>query len=66
MMTTQKKVNRVLAKDGKSAKAKTDPMIAAIDALKTEVNTLKSYRTDRLKASWKDAQWQCESKACHK
>ena len=35
LITTQKKVNEVSAKDEKSAKSKTDPLIAAIDALKT-------------------------------
>ena len=42
LITTQNKVNEVSAKDEKSAKSKTDPLIAAIDALKTEVSTLKS------------------------
>ena len=38
------------AKDEKSAKSKTDPLIAAIDAWKTEVSTLKS-EVRKLKAS---------------
>ena len=69
LITTQKKVNEVSAKDEKSAKSKTDPQTAAIDALKTEVSEYsekRSKRAESLKASWKDAQWQCESKACHK
>ena len=41
LITAQKKVNEVSAKDEKSAKSKTDPLIVAIDALKKEVNTLK-------------------------
>ena len=45
-----KKVDEVSAKDEKSAKSKTDQLIAAIDALKTEVNTLKSEVIE-LKAS---------------
>ena len=42
LITTQKKVNEVSVKDENSAKSKTDPLIAAINALKTEVSTLKS------------------------
>ena len=42
LTTFQKKVNEVSAKEKKSAKfSKTGPLIAAIDALKTEVCTLK-------------------------
>ena len=50
LITTQKKVNEVSAKDEKFAKSKTDPLIAAIDALKTEAGTLKSEARE-LKAS---------------
>ena len=50
LITTQKKVNEVSAKDEKSAKSNTDPLIAAIHPLKTEVSTLKS-EVRELKAS---------------
>ena len=50
LVTTQKRVNKVSAKDEKFPKSKTDPLIAAIDALKTEVGTLKS-EARKLKAS---------------
>ena len=50
LITTQKKVNEVSAKDEKSSESKTDPLIAAIDALKTEVSTLKR-EVRELKAS---------------
>ena len=50
LITTQKKVNEMSAKDEKFEKSKTDPLIAAIDALKTEVGTLKS-EVRKLKAS---------------
>ena len=50
LITTKKKVNEASAKDEKSAKSKTDPLIAAIDVLKTGVSTLKS-EVRELKAS---------------
>ena len=52
LITTQKKANEVSAKDEKSAKSKIDPLIAAVDALKTEMSTLKS-EVRELKASKK-------------
>ena len=50
LITTQQKVNEVSAKDENSAKSKTDPVVAEIDALKTEVSTPKSEASE-LKAS---------------
>ena len=42
LITIQNKVNEVSAKDEKSAKSKTGPLIAAIGTLKTKMGTLKS------------------------